>query len=177
MLNKLYKSISPYIVPALIALSLLFYMKPAEIVMVPSKPNVITVTKYLPAKTDTITHTVIDTVYTPEYIYLPGDTIRIEVNSADTTLHFVSDSVEVDVQVEAVYYHRPLNVIKLTGELVSARLTYQPYTLKKLVFSTGFFTHNKKVGVTVGATLHSMHSLVVGHDGSSLMLNYQRNFK
>ena len=181
-LGKIYKGISPYIVPALLALTLFFAFKPAETIEVP-KIQTITSTITLPAEVDTMYVTLRDTLRTTNTVldtmYLPGERILVPVASADTTFIFLSSDkdimVEAKVGVGAKYFGDPLNEFKLSARLDDIQLFLPDRMTKTTYFTSGIYLGTDKVYASMGV-LHKSNHISVLYDGKKPMLGYQHVF-
>lgn len=178
-------AISPYILPALLALTLFFAFKPAEIVEVP-KIQTITETIIMPAVTDTLYYTVNDTLYKTRTIhdtttvYLPGEVIHVPVSSADTVFVFLSSDkgvgIEAKVSVGAEYYHDPLNEFKLFSRLTDVQLFLPDRLTKQTFYTAGFYFGGNRAYASMGI-LHKSNHISILYDGNKPMLGYQHVFK
>lgn len=177
-------AISPYILPALLALTMFFAFKPAEIVEVP-KITTITETITLPAVLDTAYITLTDTVRTHttntvlDTMYLPGERILVPVASADTTFIFLSSNkgvgIEAQVDVGAKYFGYPLNEFKLSAQLDDVQLFLPDRMTKQTFYTAGVYLGTDKVYASMGV-LHKSNHISILYDGKKPMLGYQHVF-
>jgi hypothetical protein len=179
-----YQKLSPYVLPGVMALAIYFYSSIPEPVVIEGKPwiETVTTTRWLPARIDTVefefTNTVHDTLI--DTLYVKGETIYVETASADTVFNFAADDengihMDMDVWVASTYYHKPVNLMKMSGKLNNVRLILPKKFTRTFYFTAGAFNYGNSVGLSVGS-IYKNHFISAGYGDGTTLFQYQHIF-